>query len=237
MSRKVNTHFWAPHPGVQSLLLKWYNHPHSSIHSRIIDIGAGALPFALATDTIDLLDKPQEDDRNRTTVDIDFERFPFDDHTFEVAYCRHTIEDLQNPNHALQEIFRVAKRGYIETPSPLIECLRGVDAGSPDYRGYIHHRYIVYSDIETNTIHCFPKFPLVEYTVFQPDTIEQLYHLAENPLYWNNYYTFSQTEPPSFRVYRHGIDMNVLDYSTLIQTAIEQSLRYTDAKIKPLLES
>jgi len=49
-------------------------------------------------------------------IDIDFDIFPFSDDTFETSYSRHTLEDIQNPNHAFNEIVRVSKRGYIETP-------------------------------------------------------------------------------------------------------------------------
>jgi len=37
------------------------------------------------------------------------------------------LEDIQNPNFAISEIFRVSQKGYIETPSPLIEITYGVE--------------------------------------------------------------------------------------------------------------
>lgn len=219
---KVKNHFWGPIERVQSTLTEWYKP-----YEKIIDIGAGPIPFSLATDVIDIVDI-QDTKRRYHSIDIDFQTFPFPDNSFDVAYCRHTIEDLQNPNHALSEIFRISKRGYIETPSPLIECLRGVDGGFPDYRGYNHHRYIVFSDLKNNVLHCIPKFPIIEHIVLSPDATQRFYTLAENPLYWNNYYLFDESSPPSFVVYRHGYVMNVNNYAEWIIRAIEKSLEYTD---------
>ena len=61
--------------------------------------------------------------------------------------------------NAFNEITRVCKTGYIETPSPLIEFSTNVDSGDSPYKGYIHHRYFVWSDIKTNTLYFLPKYP------------------------------------------------------------------------------
>lgn len=45
-------------------------------------------------------------------------------------------------------------------PSPLVELTKGVDGNirfSNHYIGYVHHRYIVWSDLEENTIYFFPN--------------------------------------------------------------------------------
>lgn len=54
-------------------------------------------------------------------------------------------EDIQNPDFAFSEMIRVSKEGFIETPSPLIEVTRNVDANdlTRAFCDYIHHRYIV----------------------------------------------------------------------------------------------
>ena len=76
------------------------------------------------------------------------------------VYSRHTLEDIQNPDFCMNEIIRISKSGYIETPSPLIETAKGIDA--PDkrmnYAGYIHHRYIIWSNIEKCEIYILPKY-------------------------------------------------------------------------------
>ncbi len=52
-------------------------------------------------------------------VKCDFtrEKLPFKNKQFDFCLCTHTIEDLNNPVPLLEEISRVAKRGYITTPS------------------------------------------------------------------------------------------------------------------------
>ena len=74
------------------------------------------------------------------------------------------LEDIQNPDFALNEITRVTKYGgYIETPSPLIEVTKNVDGSgfSNSYCGYIHHRYIVWSNIQKNEIYFLPKYSCI----------------------------------------------------------------------------
>jgi hypothetical protein len=54
------------------------------------------------------------------------------------------MEDMGNPFLLIKEMERVAKAGYIETPSPIAEMGRGVDGSSPPFRGYHHHRFVVW---------------------------------------------------------------------------------------------
>jgi len=50
-------------------------------------------------------------------VDITQDGLPFGSKEFDVCLCTHTLEDLYNPFLILKEMGRVAKRGYIATPS------------------------------------------------------------------------------------------------------------------------
>lgn len=50
-------------------------------------------------------------------LDIMREKLPFKDGEFDVCLCTHVLEDLYNPFLILEEMSRVAKRGYIATPS------------------------------------------------------------------------------------------------------------------------
>lgn len=200
-------------------------------NGRVLDVGGGSVkPFEISTDVIDITDQ-ELNRRQYHTVDIDYDRFPFDDNTFEVGYSRHTLEDIQNPKHAFEEIIRVSKRGYIETPSPLVECLQCVNHKDATYRGYIHHRYLVFSDPTDNTLHFIPKFPVIEYLVFQPEFLHKITYIANHyPIYWNNYYFFDKSQPqmqPKCIVYRHGISMNITNYGELIFNAITKNMEYT----------
>src|ERR1700733_6220826 len=89
---------------------------------------------------------------------------PFGDKAFDFAYCRHVLEDLYNPFLLCTEMARVAMAGYIQTPSPLAEVCRGVDGNSPSWRGYQHHRFLIW---DRNGILCFlSKYPIIEYVQF-----------------------------------------------------------------------
>lgn len=87
------------------------------------------------------------------------ELIPFKDKYFDFLYTRHFLEDIEKPQFAIHEIFRCSKTGYIETPSPIIEIMKGVDA--PDtcnlYCGYSHHHSIIWGDMSKNTIYILPK--------------------------------------------------------------------------------
>jgi SAM-dependent methyltransferase len=91
---------------------------------RVLDIGSGAYPFIYGTLQVDLY----SDDNfhrggeslvndARPLVIADLERLPFSDAMFDFAYCSHVLEHVINPGNACKEIMRVAKRGYIETPT------------------------------------------------------------------------------------------------------------------------
>jgi hypothetical protein len=67
--------------------------------------------------------------------------WPFADRQFDFASCTHVLEDLRDPLWVCSELQRVAKAGYIETPSRIVEQSRGVE--HPLYAGFYHHRWLV----------------------------------------------------------------------------------------------
>jgi hypothetical protein len=72
------------------------------------------------------------------------EPWPFEDQFFDYAICSHTLEDVRDPLRVCSELMRVAKRGYIETPSRLFESTRGFE--SKAIVGLSHHRWFVEAD-------------------------------------------------------------------------------------------
>lgn len=48
-----------------------------------------------------------------------------EDKTFDYSYCTHVLEHVPNPKKACEEIMRVAKAGYIETPTEMWERMFG----------------------------------------------------------------------------------------------------------------
>ena len=74
-------------------------------------------------------------------MDICVTPWPFEDAMFDFAVCSHTLEDVRDPVGVCQEMMRVAKAGYIETPAAAIEVTRGIQ--SPHWCGWQHHRWMV----------------------------------------------------------------------------------------------
>jgi hypothetical protein len=135
--------------------------------ARILDVGGWYQPFNLATHVIDLL--PYETRRAREALDpMDEERFsaatwivadvcsppwPFADGSFDFAVCSHLLEDVRDPLAVCRELNRVARAGYIETPSRLREIFskerwRGIKLllGRLPEIGFHHHRWFVEID-------------------------------------------------------------------------------------------
>ena len=69
------------------------------------------------------------------------EKWPFDDNQFDFAVCSHVLEDVRDPIWVCSEISRIAKAGYIEVPSRVVEQSKGIE--HPRYAGYYHHRWLV----------------------------------------------------------------------------------------------
>jgi hypothetical protein len=145
-------------------------------HGRIVDLCPGGYPF------------PHPDaircGWGADGTDIAKDRLPFETQSVDFLYCRHTLEDLLDPAWALSEISRVAKSGWIETPSIISELCRGVDAGNAPWRGYVHHRSLFW--VEGDTLVTCAKYPMAEYMSFNEDAPDRL----QDPAAWNCVYTF-----------------------------------------------
>ncbi|MCC6503467.1 MAG: class I SAM-dependent methyltransferase [Deltaproteobacteria bacterium] len=98
--------------------------------AKILDLGSGNHPAPFATHLVDLF---VEDNFHRGGVEIvkdnrplivaDLEKLPFKDKEFDFVYCSHVLEHVSDPKLACQEIIRIGKRGYIETPTRLSDML------------------------------------------------------------------------------------------------------------------
>jgi hypothetical protein len=70
----------------------------------------------------------------------DREPWPFEDDQFDFAICSHTLEDVRDPVWVCHELARVAKAGYVETPSRLEEQSYGIQG---PWVGWGHHLWLV----------------------------------------------------------------------------------------------
>jgi hypothetical protein len=120
---------------------------------KVLDIGSWEDIFPRANVVLDVLpyetrknNHPQEKEcftKNSWFIgDVNqletWERFK--DKEFDFVICSHLLEDIRDPIFVCQQLNRVAKRGYIESPSRFRECskIRKTDT----YAGYDHHRWI-----------------------------------------------------------------------------------------------
>src|SRR5690606_8311489 len=127
-------------------------------NDRVLDIGGWYQPFNRADVVVDLL--PYETRGTGGHRGTGEERFtaatwiqhdvcsrqplPFRDREFDFVTCAHVLEDIRDPVWLCAELMRVARRGYIETPSRLVEQTYGLEG--PHYAGYYHHRWLVEMD-------------------------------------------------------------------------------------------
>jgi len=226
----IHRHYWGPNKSVLSIIEN-----RCSEYTNVLEIGPGVNPFKCATHFIGMNEKLSD----YVSVDIDKDVFPFETNYFDFIYCRHVMEDIQNPDFAISEMIRTSRGGYIETPSPMIEITKNVDAMefSPLYCGYIHHRYIVWSNIQKNEIYFLPKYSFIlDQLMKLSDTSAQLInHLINNyPVYWNNYFLFnSQT---TVIMYKQGIHFSMpTGYIDLVLRSVQESIANTDYFVQHIL--
>ena len=102
---------------------KKYNDFDIKETEKVLDIGSGAYPFPLATHLADLYSGETTHRTgeivldNRPFFECNIEKMPFKDNEFDFTYCSHLLEHVENPHIACEEIMRISKRGYIETPT------------------------------------------------------------------------------------------------------------------------
>jgi len=223
--------FWYTNPHILDILIKYCN---INKLNNILEIGPGTKPFPLATIFIGSNEKIRE----YINIDIDEENIPFNDNTFDFLYIRHVLEDIQSPNRALNEIFRVSKSGYFEIPSIMVELTKNVsnDLGSHLFIGYPHHRYIICPDIEENVIHILPKYGFLENLLNIDKSLQEsiYYMLNIYPVYWNSYFIWNENNvTPKIIMYKNGINIGLNcnlfnNYAELIHKFIFITIKNTN---------
>ena len=128
---------------------------------KVLDVGGWACPFNRADYVLDAM--PYDSRGFYQTIGLpasqggevehfnqetwlvrdicDKQPWPFADKFFDFAICAHVLEDVRDPLFVCAELMRVAKAGYIEVPSRLVESCRGCEA--PHIAGLSHHRWLI----------------------------------------------------------------------------------------------
>lgn len=201
-------HYWHPwQPAVD------YATRHA--HGTVVELGPGFFPFESA---IIKVGRGTEHD-----IDLCRDPLPFEDQSVDFLYCRHTLEDLDDPVHLLREIRRVAKHGWLETPSPMAELTRGVDApllngDDAPWRGYLHHRWIFWNDAGTLKF-CAKYAGYLEHFSEDIDFWDYLAH----PKNWNTYFLFGKRM--EWEHLEHELHYNVItDYGQVLESAVNAAV-------------
>ena len=212
-----DTKHWAPQPDVYAYLETKVIKPAD----RVLEIGPGTAPFKRADVSVDFVDV--EGVKKLVKCDLATDPLPFADKEFDFVVCRHMLEDMYNPFPLCAEMSRVAKAGYVETPSPIAELGRGVDGGSPPFRGYHHHRFVIWT--AGDELRFVSKYAFVEYLRFDERLIDQ--RLRADPHCWNTYYMWNDRINVVHR--QSPLHYNIpRDYAALLNEAMDVSKEATD---------
>jgi SAM-dependent methyltransferase len=97
---------------------------------RVLEVGGGHNPHPRSNVVVDKFSDSNYHRsgnikifKNQVFQEADGENLPFKDNEFDYVICNHVLEHVDNPARFLQEQSRVAKRGYLETPSFIGEHL------------------------------------------------------------------------------------------------------------------
>ena len=90
---------------------------------KALDIGSGGEPFPYATFLLERHLNPTKHrycdvvTNGKPLIIADIQNLPFSDNCIDFIYCSHVLEHIDCPIQACEEIMRVGRRGYIETPT------------------------------------------------------------------------------------------------------------------------
>ncbi|MCL5784050.1 MAG: class I SAM-dependent methyltransferase [Patescibacteria group bacterium] len=101
---------------------------------KVLEIGPGGTPFTRSDVFLELRYKNQKEAKfqrgntkklktNKPVVYYDGGRFPFLDKEFDYVICSHVLEHVEDVGLFLLELFRIARKGYIEYPTVYYEYL------------------------------------------------------------------------------------------------------------------
>jgi SAM-dependent methyltransferase len=94
----------------------------------VLDVGSGGYPYPRADVLLDRIGGQLHRNNfelkiDRPTIFADANKMPLKDSSISFSIASHILEHMSNPNDFLEELARVSKRGYIETPNALFERL------------------------------------------------------------------------------------------------------------------
>lgn len=176
---------------------------------KILDIGSGGEPFPPATHLVDLYPQETQHRYNKLKTDekiftqADVEDLPYKDKEFDFIYCAHVLEHVGDPAKACEEIMRVGRRGYIETPTRASDLLFGF-ISKKDFHKW--HVVMVGDTLIFNEYQDFEKKPIGPFNFYSAvhsevanntrEKYRENKNLFSNMFLWENkfsYYVFNKS--------------------------------------------
>jgi ubiquinone/menaquinone biosynthesis C-methylase UbiE len=202
----------------------------SKAEGKVLELGPSLRPFAKANYFCGHSEEEKNRLKNYSVCDFSSQVFPYKNKEFDFIYARHVVEDLYNPKHFLNECKRVAKAGYIENPSPLVENTKYIESDKSYFKGYHHHHSVVWS--KGNDISILHKYPIIDCIQINIDSEK----ILEDPYMWNNYFLWS--DDFSITHYEHEKNFNtVKDYPNLLAKSINEGISNSMAFKKEILNA
>jgi len=149
----------------------------------VLDVGSGDNPFRRADvlvdreigESIHRAGKELKIEGGKTLVIGDVLFMPFKDKTFDFAVASHIAEHVEDPAQFCEEIQRISKKGYIETPGPFSDFLLNES----------YHRWRVFKKKDELIFLEKTNFKSPSETFYRIFYLNQT-HPGHKPLYTNN---------------------------------------------------
>lgn len=154
-----------------------------SYNDKVLEIGPGAKPFHRSNVLLEKVYKNKEEEKaqfgergelstDKKVVFYDGGHFPFNDKEFDYIICSHVLEHVEDPVFFINEVKRVAHKGYFEFPTIYYEYL---------YNFGVHIQFLLYKDGKVNYL------PKSESSLNEFKCIQGFFHIAQQkqyPMLW-----------------------------------------------------
>ncbi len=179
-----------------------YHHFEINPNEEVLDVGCGAYPFPHATMLVDLYTEKSEHRAEELRTDgksfkvADINHLPFNDKSYDFVFCSHVLEHVENPKCACEELIRVGKRGYIETPSVMTDVMFSWAKGMHKWVTFIIANRIVFFEYNERLLEGV-RNPYWGKSIWSKrhhplqDVFFNNMDIFNNSLMWNEYFNYS----------------------------------------------
>ncbi len=175
---------------------------------KVLDIGSGSYPFPLATYLADFYEGKTTHRAGELVKDkrpflkCNVENTPFKNKEFDFVYCAHVLEHVDSPAKACEELMRIAKRGYIETPTRMLDTMMNFTSIKNHHKWFVEKlgNSLIFMEFDsekmrdTNISSFFEQFQSEWKNPFQ-DLVGRNQDLFNNMFLWQDkfyYYVFNK---------------------------------------------